>query len=80
MGAPALMMSAQGVMAGRVKAELVQKRDEEYSISTEALRDSRVEIEEPEWINPQADYWKQHGKGFAIDIHPSHINLRAPFP
>ncbi|XP_015876159.3 oil body-associated protein 2C [Ziziphus jujuba] len=79
-GAPALMMSPQGVSMGTVKPELVQKRDNKYNISTEALRMSRVEIDEPEWINPQADYWKQHGKGFAIDIHPTELKLRAPFP
>ncbi|EXB36785.1 hypothetical protein L484_005082 [Morus notabilis] len=79
-GAPALMMSPQAVSPGVVKAELVMKRDEEYNISTEALRQSRVEIEEPEWINPQADYWKQHGKGFAVDIHPTEMKKRAPFP
>ncbi|KAH7545072.1 hypothetical protein FEM48_Zijuj01G0054400 [Ziziphus jujuba var. spinosa] len=70
----------EGVSMGTVKPELVQKRDNKYNISTEALRMSRVEIDEPEWINPQADYWKQHGKGFAIDIHPTELKLRAPFP
>ncbi|PON54653.1 hypothetical protein PanWU01x14_193940 [Parasponia andersonii] len=80
MGAPALMMSPQSVSPGIVKPELVAKRDDKYNISTEALRRSRVEIDEPEWINPQADYWKQHGKGFAIDIQPSEMKLRAPFP
>ncbi|PON69170.1 hypothetical protein TorRG33x02_259970 [Trema orientale] len=80
MGAPALMMSPQSVSPGIVKPELVAKRDDKYNISAEALRRSRVEIDEPEWINPQADYWKQHGKGFAIDIQPSEMKLRAPFP
>lgn len=80
MGAPALMMSPQPVSPGIVKPELVLKRDDRYNISTEALRASRVEIAEPEWINPQADYWKLHGKCFAIDIHPTEMKLRAPFP
>lgn len=81
MGAPAVMMSPQATGAGVVKAELVQKRDDYYNISTDAIKGSRVEIEEPEWINPQADYWKQHdGKGFAIDIVRTDMKLRAPFP
>ncbi|KAF4360693.1 hypothetical protein G4B88_010688 [Cannabis sativa] len=76
MGAPALMMSPQAVSPGIVKPELVRERDERYNISTEALGESRVEISESEWINPQADYWKQHdNKGFAIDIQPTHIKL-----
>ncbi|KAK8629305.1 hypothetical protein V6N13_078150 [Hibiscus sabdariffa] len=80
LGAPALMMSPQGVNLGKVDPELVKKRDDKYKISTEELKESRVEIEEPEWINPQADYWKQHGKGFAIDIEKTEMKLRAPFP
>ncbi|KAJ0017564.1 hypothetical protein Pint_10169 [Pistacia integerrima] len=80
LGAPALMMSPQGVNLGMVDPELVQKRDNKYNISTEAMKSSRVEIEEPEWINPQADYWKQHGKGFAIDIERTQMKTRAPFP
>ncbi|XVF87256.1 hypothetical protein PTKIN_Ptkin18bG0104300 [Pterospermum kingtungense] len=80
MGAPALMMSPQGVKLGKIDPELVKKRDDKYNISTEAIQKSRLEIEEPEWINPQADYWKQHGKGFAIDIEETEMKLRAPFP
>lgn len=80
LGAPALMMSPQAVNLGMVKPELVQKRDNKYHILTTAIQQSRVEIEEPEWLNPQADYWKQHGKCFAIDIEPTEMKLRAPFP
>ncbi|KAK3432903.1 hypothetical protein EUGRSUZ_D00412 [Eucalyptus grandis] len=80
LGAPALMMSPQGVNLGRVRPDLVQKRDDKYNISTDALRASRLEIEEPEWINPQADYWKQHGKGFAIDINQTEMKKITPFP
>ncbi|KAI3410578.1 uncharacterized protein J3R85_018715 [Psidium guajava] len=80
LGAPALMMSPQGVNLGRVRPDLVQRRDDKYNISTDALRASRLEIEEPEWINPQADYWKQHGKGFAIDVNPTEMKKIAPFP
>ncbi|KAA8515031.1 hypothetical protein F0562_018182 [Nyssa sinensis] len=79
-GAPALMMSPQGVNLGMVKPEVVRKRDDKYNISTDALKNARVEIPEPEWINPQADYWKQHGKCFAIDFEPTEMKLRAPFP
>ncbi|CAK7350343.1 unnamed protein product [Dovyalis caffra] len=80
LGAPALMVSPQAVNLGMVKPELVQRRDDKYSISTSAIQKSRVEFAEPEWLNPQADYWKQHGKGFAIDIEPTEMKLRAPFP
>ncbi|ERN09339.1 hypothetical protein AMTRI_Chr01g109780 [Amborella trichopoda] len=68
MGAPALMMSPQAMNAGLVKPELVKERDEKYGLSSEELKESRKEIEEPEWIHPLADYWKQHPKGFATDI------------
>ncbi|KAJ4823898.1 hypothetical protein Tsubulata_026742 [Turnera subulata] len=80
LGAPALMMSPQAVNMGMIKPELIQKRDNKYNISTDALQKTRMEIAEPEWLNPQADYWKQHGKGFAIDIVPTDMKLRAPFP
>jgi len=80
MGAPALMMSPQAASPGVVRAELVQERDAKYGICSESLKSSRVEIPEPEMINPLADYWKQHGKGFAIDIEDTEMKLRAPFP
>lgn len=80
LGAPALMMSPQGVQMGLVSPDLVQQRDRKYNISVDSFKESRVEIEEPEWINPQADYWKQHGKGFAIDVNPTDIKLNASFP
>ncbi|KAG0488964.1 hypothetical protein HPP92_007775 [Vanilla planifolia] len=80
MGAPALMMSPQGASAGKVRMELVKKRDERLGISSEELKESRVEISEPEWIHPNADYWKQHGKGFAVDVVPTEMKRIAPFP
>jgi len=80
MGAPALMMSPQAVGPGVVRPELVVERDAKYIISSESLKSSRLEIPEPEMINPLADYWKQHGKGFAIDIEETQMKLRAPFP
>ncbi|GKU92430.1 hypothetical protein SLEP1_g6159 [Rubroshorea leprosula] len=80
LGAPALMMSPQGANLGKIDPELVQKRDDKYKISTDALKESRVEIAEPEWINPQADYWKPHGKGFAIDIKQTEMKKQTPFP
>ncbi|GAV80561.1 DUF1264 domain-containing protein, partial [Cephalotus follicularis] len=79
MGAPALMMSPQAVNLGMVKPDLVQKRNEKYNVSMDALKESRLEIEEADWINPQADYWKLFGKGFAIDIEQTAMKLRAPF-
>lgn len=80
LGPPALMMSPQPVNLGMVRPDLVQKRDDKYNISTDAMKISRVEIGEPEWINPQADYWKQHGKCFAIDIEPVEMKRMVPFP
>lgn len=73
-------VSTGAVNLGQVSPELVHWRDNKYNISTKALRASRLEIAEPELINPQADYWKQHRKGFAIDIKSTDMNLRAPFP
>ncbi|CAN6444481.1 unnamed protein product [Victoria cruziana] len=67
MGMPALMMSPQGVEHGRVKEELVERRDRRYGVSRKEMMKGRVEIEEPEWINPNADYWKKSGKGFVIE-------------
>ncbi|KAI3466776.1 hypothetical protein Pfo_023439 [Paulownia fortunei] len=75
MGPPALMMSPQPL-----KPDLILRRDDKYNISSEALKNSRVEIPEPEWINPQADYWKQHGKGFYIDVETTEIKKITPFP
>ncbi|XP_077251071.1 oil body-associated protein 2B-like [Tasmannia lanceolata] len=80
LGAPALMVSPQAVNLGMVKPELLERRNDRYKISSEDLKKSRVEIEEPDWINPNADYWKQTGKGFAIDIEPTEMRTRAPFP
>nr|GMD04429.1 oil body-associated protein 2C-like [Ipomoea batatas] len=75
-GLPSLMMSPQAVNPGIVKPELVQKRDNKYNISTNSLKESRVEIAEPEWINPQADYWKQHAKGFIVDVQQTEMKKR----
>ncbi|KAK7306452.1 hypothetical protein VNO77_44393 [Canavalia gladiata] len=80
MGAPALMMSPQAVSPGVVRPELVHERDAKYNISSESLKSSRLEIPEPDMINPMADYWKQHGKGFVIDIEETDMKLGAPFP
>ncbi|XP_061342765.1 oil body-associated protein 2A-like [Gastrolobium bilobum] len=80
MGAPALMMSPQAVSPGLVRPELLHERDAKYNISSESLASSRLEILEPEMINPMADYWKHHGNGFAIDFEETEMKLRAPFP
>lgn len=68
LGAPSLMMSPQAVDIARVNPKLVKERDSRYGVSAGDVKESRVEMDEPEWINPNADYWKQHGKGFAIDV------------
>ncbi|KAI3926612.1 hypothetical protein MKW98_014259 [Papaver atlanticum] len=80
LGAPSLMMSPQGVPTGMVKPDLVQKRDEKYNISSEDLKKLRLEIAEPEWINPNADIWKKTGKGFAVDIEKTEMKCTVPFP
>lgn len=80
MGPPALMTSPQAVTMGMVKPDLVVKRDDKYNISSDALKNSRVEIPEPEWINPQADYWKQHGKGFSVEVETTEMKKIVPFP
>ncbi|CAI9783783.1 unnamed protein product [Fraxinus pennsylvanica] len=81
MGPPALMMSPQGAGIGVVNPVLVQKRDDKYNISSDALKSARVEIAEPEWLNPQADYWKQHhDKGFAVEVETTEMKKRASFP
>ena len=80
LGAPALMMSPQAVSPGLVRLDLLHERDAKYNISSETLKSPRLEIPEPEMISPMADYWKQHGKGFAIDIVETEMKLRAPFP
>ncbi|KFK31530.1 hypothetical protein AALP_AA6G124600 [Arabis alpina] len=80
LGAPALMMSPQDVNMGKIKPGLLKKRDDEYGISTEALKSSRVGIMGPERKNPMADYWVHHGKGLAVDIVETEMKKSAPFP
>ncbi|CAI9760140.1 unnamed protein product [Fraxinus pennsylvanica] len=78
LGAPALMMSPQGVNVGMV--DLVKKMDDNYRISSEELKISRMDIAIPEMTNSYADYWMQTGKGFAVDVEKTYMVLRAPFP
>ncbi|CAL4961611.1 unnamed protein product [Urochloa decumbens] len=82
LGAPALMASPQAAEPGRARGDLVRARDERYGVDTsaEGLKAARVEMDEPEWINPNADYWRQHGKGFAVDVVPAEMKRHAPFP
>ncbi|KAL4562183.1 hypothetical protein LXL04_034379 [Taraxacum kok-saghyz] len=68
LGPPSLMMSPQAAEVGVVKPELVKKRDEKYNFSRDDLMKSRIEIPESEWINPTADYWRQHNKCFEVDV------------
>jgi hypothetical protein len=73
LGASALMVSPQAAGPGRARADLVRRRDKRYGVDTSAggIKADRVETDEPEWINPNADYWWQHGKGFAVDVVPA---------
>ena len=70
------MMSPQAVNLGHIRPDLVQKRDDKYGINSEALKKKRMELAEPEWINPQADYWKQHGKCFKVEIEPTEMKKK----
>ncbi|KAI3892175.1 hypothetical protein MKX03_036780 [Papaver bracteatum] len=81
LGAPSLMMSPQEVNLGMVKPELLKRREDKYKVSNESLMQSRAGIEVPEKINTNADYWKNAGKGFAIDIEQTpEMKLITPFP
>ncbi|KAL9662213.1 hypothetical protein QQ045_027045 [Rhodiola kirilowii] len=80
LGAPSLMMSPQAVDISQVERAMIERRDDKYNISTDALKQGRVEMAEPEWINPNADYWKQAGKGFAIHVEQAQMKTLAQFP
>ncbi|KAJ0502426.1 putative Oil body-associated protein [Helianthus annuus] len=78
-GPPSLMMSPQSEGVGVVKPELVKKRDDNYKLLKDDLVKSRVEIAEPEWINPTADYWRQHEKCFEVDIESTEIKTHTDY-
>lgn len=80
LGLPSLMMSPQASGDGVVKPELVKKRDDNYNISKDDLMELRIEIPEPEWINPVADYWKQHKKCFKVEPESTVMKKLAEFP
>ncbi|XP_024983879.1 oil body-associated protein 2B-like [Cynara cardunculus var. scolymus] len=73
LGPPSLMMSPQAAEDGVVNLQIARERDESYNLSREDLMRSRIEIPEPEWINPTADYWRQHKKGFKIDVESTEM-------
>ncbi|KAK9085735.1 hypothetical protein Sjap_026146 [Stephania japonica] len=80
LGVPSLMMSPQSVGSGILNPELVKSRDNRYGIDSDDLKKWRVEIEEPEWINPNADYWKNTGKGFSTEVEETEMTRKAPYP
>ncbi|KAI5000395.1 hypothetical protein ZWY2020_004984 [Hordeum vulgare] len=81
LGAPALMVSPQAERVGAVRPDLVRKRDQKYSFSTEELKAARADVEVPAEPRPgQADYWVRHHKGFAVDVVPHEMKRHAPFP
>ncbi|XP_048627599.1 oil body-associated protein 2B-like [Brassica napus] len=80
LGVPSLMVSPQDVNLGRIKPELVKKRDEEHGISTESLKPSREGICGPEKKNLVADYWVRFRKGFALDVVETDMKKTSPFP
>lgn len=74
------MMSPQPVDLGIVKIGLVKKRDDKYNLSTDTMKTVRTDLSEPTRLNPMADYWVKHGKGFAIDVDDVEMKKIAPFP
>ncbi|GER31805.1 hypothetical protein STAS_07832 [Striga asiatica] len=82
LGAPALMVSPQGVNMGSIDRELITKRDNKYKISTDELMRKRVDIAVPEAsvVANYADYWMKTGKGLAIDVEQTQMKSLAPFP
>ncbi|KAL0398412.1 UNVERIFIED_CONTAM: Oil body-associated protein 2A [Sesamum radiatum] len=80
LGAPALMMSPQGVNMGMINPELIEKRDLKHKISSDELRKTRTDIPVPEPTSPYPNYWMQTGKGFAIDVQSTEMKSRTPFP
>ncbi|URE32257.1 hypothetical protein MUK42_18336 [Musa troglodytarum] len=52
--------------------ELVRNRDDKYKVSSEGIKESRKDMAEPLRVNPNADYWRLHGKGFIFSLE---INL-----
>ncbi|KAK9714496.1 hypothetical protein RND81_06G098900 [Saponaria officinalis] len=79
-GEPALMMSPQMEPPGTIRPPLLQQRDHKYSIDSEKLSDLRVDITGPTFINLNADYWKKHGTGFAVDVVTQEMKKITPFP
>ena len=77
-GAPALMVSPQGVPRGHVRPDLVKNRDSKCRLSSDELKESRMEIEEPDWMDPCADFWKQHDKGLVLDVVKMDMKQEAP--
>ncbi|KVI00930.1 Protein of unknown function DUF1264 [Cynara cardunculus var. scolymus] len=67
------LQQEQAAEDGVVNLQIARERDESYNLSREDLMRSRIEIPEPEWINPTADYWRQHKKGFKIDVESTEM-------
>jgi hypothetical protein len=67
MGPPALMMSPQGEEPGRIPDDEVARRDAKYGFSSTSLEVDRADINDVQ-VDPNADRWRQAGKGFAVDL------------
>lgn len=81
MGAPALMMSPQETELGQVKRNLLERRDDKYNMSRDALTQYRLEIKGPEnGVNQNADYWTKTGKGFLLEVETTEMKTVVPFP
>lgn len=68
MGPPSLMMSPQKEDPGRIPDPSIQKRDAYYGISTPNMSKSRADIKDPESLDPNADRWRQTGKGWHVKL------------
>ncbi|CAM8905850.1 unnamed protein product [Rhodiola kirilowii] len=81
MGAPALMMSPQDTELGQVKRDLIQRRDDKYNMSRDALKQYWSEIQGQEkGVKRNADYWTKTGKGFAHEVEETEMKTIVPFP
>ncbi|KAK9153161.1 hypothetical protein Sjap_000641 [Stephania japonica] len=80
LGAPCLMMSPRSENFAMMKTELIKTRDAKYGFSREEIKESRAGISEPDTTNPQADYWIRAGRGFALDVEPVDMKVRAALP
>lgn len=62
------MMSPQEQEPGRIPDASVAKRDEVYKINSQSLKESRKDIRGLGKVDPNADRWRQTGKGWNVEL------------